>query len=116
MSVKAVYLVFFRLEEKKSIEIGALGEIEFEPGIYIYAGSAMNSVEKRIERHFSEVENTHWHIDYFSSVAEAVDYLVVPENSSFECMLADTVSKVGEPVEDFGCSDCNCNAHLLRVD
>jgi sugar fermentation stimulation protein A len=113
--VKAVYVIILKLEEPREIEIGALGGIKFAAGLYVYVGSAMNSVEKRVERHFSEVENLHWHIDYFSAEAEAVDFLVVPESSEFECVLADAVSRVGEAVPGFGSSDCDCPGHLFRV-
>ncbi len=112
--MKAVYLVFLRLEEERTIKIGALGNVSFSPGVYVYAGSAMNSVEKRIGRHFSEVENRHWHIDYFSAEANSVDYLVVPEDSSFECVLAGILGEMGEPVDDFGCGDCSCRSHMFR--
>lgn len=113
--MKGVYLAFFRLRESETIEIGALGEIEFEPGMYIYAGSAQNSVESRLERHFSSPENSFWHIDYFSEEAEAVDYFVLPEGPEYECVMASVLAEVGEPVQDFGCSDCDCDSHLFRI-
>jgi Uri superfamily endonuclease len=114
--VKAVYLAFFRLEEQKTIGIGALAELEFKPGIYIYAGSAMTNVEKRLKRHFSETENRYWHIDYFSAEAEPLDYFILPENSEYECKLADIMEEVAQPVHSFGASDCSCGSHLFRVD
>lgn len=114
--MRAVYAAIFRLEEKSTVEVGALGEIEFEKGFYVYVGSAMNGVEKRLERHFSSTENKHWHIDYFSSAAEPVDYFVLPESSRFECLLSEAVSKFGKPVESFGSSDCDCGSHLYRVE
>ncbi|MFB6147409.1 MAG: DUF123 domain-containing protein, partial [Candidatus Nanohaloarchaea archaeon] len=86
--MKAVYLLFLELEDGEKVETGALGELFFRPGIYVYAGSAMNSVERRLERHFSDDKNTHWHIDYLTREAKAVDYLVLPEGSEFECVLA----------------------------
>jgi Uri superfamily endonuclease len=107
--------VFLRLSEQKTIEVGALGPIDFKPGVYVYVGSAMNNVEKRIERHFSDVENLHWHIDYFSAEANPAGYFVLPEGSDFECFLADAVTGLGEPVESFGASDCRCNTHLYRI-
>lgn len=113
--MKAVYGVLLKLKEQEEIDIGALGVRSFSPGIYVYVGSAMNSVEKRLERHFSDVENRHWHIDYFSREAEAIDHLVIPEDSGFECKLAEIVSRLGEPISGFGCSDCNCGSHLFRV-
>jgi Uri superfamily endonuclease len=113
--LKGVYAAFFQLEEEKSIEIGALGEKNFSPGLYVYLGSAMNSIESRLERHFSSPENLHWHIDYFSEEAEPVYWLAFPLDSSFECVLAESASKTGEPVQDFGCSDCSCDSHLYRI-
>lgn len=113
--MKAVYAVFLRLEEEKEISIGALGRRDFAPGLYVYVGSAMNSVEKRVERHLSETEDHHWHIDYFSSEAEPFDHLVIPEGSDLECVLADIVGELGEPMEGIGSSDCGCGAHLFRI-
>lgn len=113
--MKAVYAALFKIKKDRRIEIGALGEIRFKPGIYVYVGSAMNAVEKRLERHFSEVDNLHWHIDYFSSEAEPVDFFILHETSEYECFLADAVSEIGEPIEGFGCSDCDCRAHLYRI-
>jgi Uri superfamily endonuclease len=112
--VKAVYCAFFKIEQKMDIEIGALGEKQFEPGIYIYVGSAMTNVEKRLERHFSKTENKHWHIDYFSAEAEPLDYFILPENSEYECVLAEKLEGFCEPVQKFGSSDCSCNSHLFR--
>lgn len=114
--MEAVYLAFFRLDSREEIETGALGKIEFSPGIYIYTGSAMKSVEKRLERHFSQQENKHWHIDYFSRKAEPLDYFILPESSEFECFLASILSELGEGIEGFGCSDCDCSSHLFRFD
>ncbi|WEL19986.1 GIY-YIG nuclease family protein [Candidatus Nanohalococcus occultus] len=113
--MKAVYAAFFRLEKSREIEVGALGKIQFPEGIYVYVGSAMNSVEKRLERHFSRTENKHWHIDYFSAVAQPIDYFILPENSSYECVLSETANAIGEPVDSFGSSDCECKTHLYRI-
>lgn len=114
-TVKAVYAAFFQIQEKKSIEVGALGEIDFSPGIYVYLGSAMTNVEKRLERHFRETENKHWHVDYFSEEAEPLDYFILPEESEFECVLSEIAAEFGDPVENFGSSDCNCGSHLYRI-
>jgi Uri superfamily endonuclease len=113
--MKGVYLAFFHLPDSRSIEVGALGEIRFESGLYVYTGSAQKSAENRLERHFSGQENKFWHIDYFSETAEAIDYMVLPEKSRYECVMADILSDLGEPVEGFGCSDCGCDSHLFRI-
>jgi Uri superfamily endonuclease len=113
--LNGVYAAFFLLEEDKDIEIGALGEKGFRKGLYVYLGSAMNSLESRLERHFSSPENLHWHIDYFSREAEPVYWLAFPLGSSFECVLAECAREAGEPIPDFGASDCGCNSHLYRL-
>lgn len=113
--MKGVYLVFFSLKQGRDIEIGALGDIEFEQGIYVYAGSGRTSVKKRIQRHFSQEVNKFWHIDYFSEVAEPVDYFILPEKSDYECFMASELEEMAEPVEDFGSSDCDCRSHLFRI-
>ena len=53
--MKGVYVVFLRLEEGREVEVGALGEIFFRPGIYAYVGSAMNSLESRVSRRRGEL-------------------------------------------------------------
>lgn len=113
--MKGVYMVFIRVENRQELEIGALGRKSFDPGIYVYVGSAMNSVEKRLERHFSEVENTHWHIDYLTEEAEPFDYLIIPETSEYEEWMAGKLSEFCEPVPGFGSSDSKKESHLFRV-
>ncbi len=113
--MKGVYIVFASLEKNKKIKIGALGEKEFEEGIYAYVGSAQNSLEKRLERHFARTENRHWHIDYFTAEAEVFDFFALPEDADYECVLAQLLSITSEPVEKFGSSDCGCDSHLFRL-
>lgn len=115
MYVRAVYAVFFKLEAGKVLEVGALGEIDFPAGTYVYVGSAMNGVEARIKRHFSGDKRKHWHVDYFAEAAEPFDYFILPDTAEYECVLADAVSGFAEPVKGFGCSDCDCDAHLFRI-
>lgn len=113
--MKAVYILFLRLEKPKKIKIGALGDIEFEQGKYVYAGSAMNSVEKRLERHFRQVENKHWHIDYLTAEAEVFDYFILPETSEYEEWLADKLDKYYTPIQQFGSSDSSRDSHLFKI-
>ncbi len=61
------YLILYRLPRKRLIEIGGLGKVTFKQGYYIYVGSAMKSLSKRVERHRRIRKKLHWHIDYFSS-------------------------------------------------
>lgn len=114
--MQGVYLTFFRKHEAEQVEIGALGNFTFQEGLYIYAGSGRNSIEKRVERHFTSQENKFWHIDYFSEAAEPVDYFILPEESSYECRMASILEKFCEPVPEFGSSDCDCESHLFRFE
>ena len=112
--MKGVYAVFFEID-KKNVDIGALGSVKFDSGTYVYIGSAMNGVEERVKRHYSEDKNNHWHIDYFSQEASPVYSLAFQKDSDFECELAQTVAEENSPVPNFGASDCNCESHLFRV-
>ena len=108
-------MLMLELEEEKEIEIGALGAIRFEGGRYAYIGSAQNSVEKRLQRHFSDDKKMHWHIDYFTTEAKPYDYLVLPETSEYEQVMASILEKLGAPVPEFGASDSSKNSHLFRL-
>ncbi len=113
--MKGVYLVFFRLNEEKFVEVGALGEIKFEPGIYVYIGSAMKSLESRVQRHVSgSKENSHWHIDYFSAVAEPLGFAAFAVSSKWECIFSQVADDNWVSIDGFGASDCNCDAHIYR--
>lgn len=113
--MKGVYTLFLDLEEDKEIEVGALGEIRFEKGVYVYTGSAMNSLESRVARHFSSDKKNHWHIDYLTREAEVFGFSALAADSEWECILAETAAKSCEPVSGFGCSDCGCGSHLFRI-
>ena len=45
--MKGIYCLVINIHEKMKIEVGALGEIDFEKGTYIYVGSAQNNLKKR---------------------------------------------------------------------
>lgn len=113
--MKAVYLLFLEIDEDKEIDIGALGPIQFQKGEYIYVGSAMNSVEKRLLRHFSSDKKLHWHIDYLTLKVEPYDYFILPETSEYEQKIASILANLAEPVPEFGASDSSENSHLFRV-
>jgi len=113
--LRGVYLVFFRLNKEKVVEVGALGEVKFESGRYVYIGSAMNSLESRVQRHVSgSKENAHWHIDYFSAVTEPLGFAAFAVSSDWECIFSHVADENWVSIDDFGASDCDCDAHLYR--
>jgi len=58
------YLIIIKNNETQSITIGKLGNFVFPKGYYVYVGSAMRNLQKRISRHLSKDKKFHWHIDY----------------------------------------------------
>ncbi len=112
------YIVKIKVKKSIEIVIGSLGKMRFEPGIYVYVGSAMNSISGRIKRHVKKSKKLHWHIDYLTSASE-VDVIgayafydkKIEEKVSFE------FSKRYRAVGKFGASDMRrVNSNLYIAD
>ncbi len=112
--MKGTYLLFLKLSNDKCIEVGRLDKIEFRRGWYVYVGSGMNSLIKRVARHFKRVKKLKWHIDYLSVQADEIVAFLIP-NQRLECDLAKYLATKFEYVEGFGCSDCKCVSHLFYL-
>ena len=119
--VKGAYCLCIENNQSQVITISALGEIEFKKGLYVYVGSALNSLYPRLERHLrisrGDHRVFHWHIDYLlreESVGITSIY-IVETDESIECKISEKVSELGDPIPHFGCSDCNCYSHLYKV-
>lgn len=122
--MKGVYALVIQIEQNLTSTIGALGEIEFRKGIWIYVGSAMGAgstnLENRISRHFRDEKTVHWHIDHLLKT-NAIPLRVVwaESDQAAECDLAEEMKKsplfVAGP-RGFGASDCTrgCGTHLFR--
>ncbi|MCK4883359.1 MAG: GIY-YIG nuclease family protein [Candidatus Diapherotrites archaeon] len=117
--MKGVYCLVINVQKDINVKIGAIGRKTFKKGKYIYVGSAQNSLEKRIARHFLEGKGKkiRWHIDYLLENAEAKAKQALYKNArkEEECAIALCLAKSEEPVKGFGCSDCKCNSHLFRM-
>lgn len=114
--MRGVYTLYLSLPAETTITVGALSERRFEAGVYCYVGSAQNGVERRLQRHLTGSGKTHWHIDYLRAHTEPVGWQVLQGNSALECVLARFLAQHHERVDGFGCSDCDCRAHLFRLD
>jgi Uri superfamily endonuclease len=111
-----VYALLVQVLKRETIGIGRLGPIRFDAGTYVYIGSALNSLEGRISRHFRTAKQKHWHIDYLtcSSDVRIVGARILPTTHRVECRLAKAVQKrAGNIVPMFGSSDCDCSSHLF---
>ncbi|MEE1335042.1 GIY-YIG nuclease family protein, partial [Methanobrevibacter sp.] len=106
------YCLIIDLENSSKIKIGKLGKIDFKKGNYVYVGSAMNYLESRIKRHLSSKKKLHWHIDYLLKKAEISDVIYNESTRKIECELSRYISSNAIGIENFGCSDCNCESHL----
>jgi Uri superfamily endonuclease len=113
------YQLFLKLSNDLWLKVGALGELFFPTGVYIYTGSHQKNVLKRVNRHLSLAKKVFWHIDYLT-VDPAFEFIEVifyfSENQ--ECHLhrsyrAFTQASILFP--GFGSTDCKngCGSHLL---
>ena len=112
------YTLVLALDTETNIEVGALGSRRFAPGGYAYVGSARGAGGfARIERHrevaAGERDTRHWHIDYLLGHPDTgIESVRKTAGVDGECAVAGALRNETEPVPDFGCSDCDCEAHL----
>jgi len=113
--LKGTYCLLINLNQNQTLKIGKKGEIQFKKGFYIYVGSALNSLEGRIKRHLRLNKKMHWHVDYLldSPNTQVTEVFYSDDGVKHECELAAQIAPKGEEIKGFGCSDCNCPAHLF---
>jgi sugar fermentation stimulation protein A len=110
------YLLLLNLKRNRKIEVGKLGKIHFRKGFYVYVGSAMANLSKRMERHRHLKKHHHWHIDELRAVAEFHSVLAIRSSDRLECEVARAMSEMAEwSVPRFGSTDCSCDTHLFGM-
>lgn len=114
------YRLKITIKKDISLKIGALGVCHFKRGKYVYTGSAMRNLNKRIERHQSKDKKLHWHIDYLlaNSNVEISGVAVYPSATKEECKYNQLLIGKGAEtaIVGFGSSDCKiCPSHLLKI-
>lgn len=126
MAGVGTYLLVLSLRSEQRIWVGALGEIEFPAGWYLYAGSALGpgGLHARLARHQRRlttqgmVKRAHWHVDYLREYADWGGAWIREGDRRLECDWAAALRRLpaSEVVAPgFGASDCGCPAHLVRV-
>jgi len=118
MVLKGVYLLFLNISRDIKIRVGSLGVISFPTGVYVYVGSAQNSVEARIKRHLRKKKTLRWHIDYLTSSknVEPIYAVVLPLSRNYECRIAKILQENDSiSINNFGASDCRCRSHLYNI-
>ena len=111
--MKGCYALIMHLDRKADIRVGSLGITHFPNGHYLYLGSAMNGIERRIKRHLRDRKKLHWHIDYLLKKAEISAIYCLETSERLECILAQRFTDSFEVVPKFGSSDCSCKGHLF---
>jgi len=111
------YSLLLNLPEDATIEVGALGELAFDAGSYVYTGSAFGPGGfTRIDRHREIATGgrdvRHWHVDYLlGHPKSSIEAVWISPGNDRECAIA--AGLPGEPIPEFGASDCDCEAHLV---
>ncbi|MDR2897167.1 MAG: DNA/RNA nuclease SfsA, partial [Spirochaetaceae bacterium] len=110
------YLIVLEIPCETEITVGALGTIRFQPGWYVYAGSAQRNLSSRIARHLRKVrKQKHWHLDYLTPEAKTIKAFPIYSYQNLECALAENLTALGGIlIEGFGSSDCRCESHLFH--
>jgi len=115
--VKGVYILVISVGKGIKVDVGVLGSVFFERGLYAYVGSAQNGLERRVQRHLRKAKKKFWHIDYLldDDAVRVMKVFCKEAGKSEECRIARKLSEKGIAVKNFGCSDCRCVSHLFRV-
>lgn len=111
--MKGSYVLVMEMTKDKKIHIGKKGQVMFPTGWYVYIGSAMNSIEKRVKRHFSKEKKHHWHIDYLLDYAQLRKAFYKESDEWEECKIAGLFAAECKSIPAFGSSDCSCDSHLF---
>ncbi|MEM2938944.1 MAG: GIY-YIG nuclease family protein [Candidatus Bathyarchaeia archaeon] len=115
--MKGVYILLILVDGDIAINIGSLGKIFFEGGFYAYVGSAQNSLEKRVARHFKKGKKKFWHIDYLleNERGRIIEVFYREADKGEECRIANKIGEANQPIKGFGSSDCRCKSHLFKL-
>lgn len=115
------YVLGLCMKTAAQIKVGALGTLNFAPGLYLYVGSAQGpgGLRARLGRHFrTQGKRLHWHIDYVRAHGEPVGAVWATGAARLECEWAAQIAALPDastPAEGFGASDCGCTAHFFRL-
>jgi Uri superfamily endonuclease len=115
IDMKGIYFLLINCKRSQSIQIGKLGLIDFTRGFYLYIGSALNGIGRRVSRHLRVKKNNFWHIDYLLSkrYVNIEKVYCLESDKKIECQIAEKLGGAAESIEGFGSSDCRCRSHLF---
>lgn len=119
--VTGTYALLLSSEERKQIDVGALGTMKVQRRDYVYVGSAFGAggLRARVGRHARGEGALHWHVDYLRAVTTLDAVWYTCDDTRRECTWADLLQNMPGariPVDGFGASDCSCLAHLVSFE
>lgn len=112
------YLLMLHVPHPLVLQIGRLGVARLPAGQYLYVGSAMNGLRRRLRRHLKADKLLHWHIDYLLTEATPEALVLIPSPQRLECTINRYLIEHAHAevaVKGFGASDCRCPSHLLYI-
>ncbi|MBM4083927.1 MAG: GIY-YIG nuclease family protein [Planctomycetes bacterium] len=116
------YQLVIEVRRTACVRIGRLGRFRFEPGRYVYCGSARRNLSARLARHRRKRKPLRWHIDYLRAhpSVRVLGTKTFALGTATECSLArKALARPGAriPAPGFGASDCRegCPSHLVRL-
>ena len=112
-----IYVLVISVDKNVRINVGALGSVFFEKGLYAYVGSAQNNLKRRLERHLTKVKRKFWHVDYLlcNDVVKVLRGFHRKAEKYEECQIALKMNKRGIAIKGFGSSNCRCVSHLFKL-
>src|SRR5437870_3599706 len=85
--VAGVYQLHIHLPKSARVKIGRLGVFLFPVGRYVYTGSALGGLARRLARHQRREKTLHWHIDYLLRHARIQRIETLATRERLECAL-----------------------------
>ena len=110
------YLILLQLMRDRRLEIGGLGKMLFRKGYYLYIGSAMQDLTRRIERHKLVTKKKHRHIDHLREHARFIAGIPIRSSDDREREISASLRRIADwSVPGFGSTDCHCVSHLVGM-
>lgn len=112
------YILILQCRRPQSITVGKRGELQLQPGWYLYVGSARGpgGLRARVGRHLRKDKTRRWHIDYLRSEVDIPQVWYQTGEQIVERQWADILAgrpELSIPMAGFGATDDRGASHLF---